>query len=231
VHGSEFKEANGILDGLIKLRSRLGLESPTKHKAVIEMEDLEKIYVYLKGAKKSQIILRHAVWYFLTIHFVSRGMEFHYQLEINSFKFHEDESGKYVTLEHDTLQKNHQGQIIRNDGCNLEKRMYATYDPHCCPVELLRLMINKTESTASHLFNHYYRDAILDSNTFKWFSSKRLSKRSFARFLKEICIAAGVTKEYTPHCLRATAIAYLKDCRFQARHIMFMNDYKSESFL
>lgn len=64
----------------------------------------------------------------------------------------------------------------------------------------------------------------------KWFSAKPLAKRTFANFLKEICIAAGV-KKTTQHCLRATSITYLNDSGFEARHIMFMSNHKNESSL
>lgn len=119
-------------------------------------------------------------------------MEFHHQLQINSFKFHHDDTGKYVTLEHETLQKNRQGGISSNDGNNTDKRMYATGDKNCCPVELLQLLINKTDENATSLFNQYYRDVLMDAD--KWFSAKPLAKRTFANFLKEICITAGVKK-------------------------------------
>jgi hypothetical protein len=118
VHDKEFKTANGILDGLFKERTRQGLSKPTKHKAIIDESDLDKIYTYLQGAKTSPVILRHAVWYFVAIHFVSRGVEFHHQLQINSFDFHEDESSSYVTLKHETVQKNRQGGLISSDVCN-----------------------------------------------------------------------------------------------------------------
>lgn len=229
VHDKEFKTPNGILDGLFKERTRLGLSKPTQHKAIIDETDLLKIYTYLQGAKSSSTILRHAVWYFLAIHFVSRGMEFHHQLQVNSFKFHHDDTGKYVTLEHETLQKNRQGGISSNDGNNTDIRMYATGDKNCCPVELLQLLINKTDKNATSLFNQYFRDVLMDAD--KWFSAKPLAKRTFANFLKEICIAAGVKKNYTPHCLRATSITYLNDSGFEARHIMFMSNHKNESSL
>ncbi|XP_062577797.1 uncharacterized protein LOC134239637 [Saccostrea cucullata] len=61
VKDKEFRTANGILDGLFKERTQLGLSKPTKHKEIIEIHDLQKIYQYLKGAPSSPVILRHAV--------------------------------------------------------------------------------------------------------------------------------------------------------------------------
>jgi hypothetical protein len=79
-------------------------------------------------------------------------------------------------LKHETVQKNRQGGLISSDGHNTDKRMYATHDPKCCPVEILRLLIEKTDSNASHLFNHYYKDRNINAD--KWFTAKPLSKRT-----------------------------------------------------
>lgn len=62
----------------------------------------------LEKATTSLVILRQAVWYLISIHFVTRGMEFHHQLKLDSFEFNEDETGEFVTLKHETQQKTHQ---------------------------------------------------------------------------------------------------------------------------
>jgi hypothetical protein len=43
----------------------------------------------------------------------SRGLEFHHQLNLNSFDFHVDAEGdEYATINHETQQKNIQGGIM-----------------------------------------------------------------------------------------------------------------------
>ena len=96
-------------------------------------------------------ILRHCVWYNIAIHFVTRGIEFHHQLRKDSFLFQSDEHGEYVTLTHETQQKNFQGGL-GSDEAPADKRMYAT-DSVFCPVKMLKLLINKTDPAATHLFN------------------------------------------------------------------------------
>lgn len=76
MHDMKFKTPNGILDGLLTERTRQVLFKSTQHKAIIDEADLHKIYTYLQGAKASSTILRHAVWYFLAVDFVSREMDF-----------------------------------------------------------------------------------------------------------------------------------------------------------
>lgn len=62
-----------------------------------------------------------------------------------------------------------------------------------CPVELLQLLINKTDENADSLFNQYYRAVLMDAD--KLFSAKPLAKRTFSNFLKEMCIVGGVKKK------------------------------------
>lgn len=50
VRDKEFRTANGVLFGVFKERKRLGLSKPTRHKEIIEIRDLQKIYEYLQGA-------------------------------------------------------------------------------------------------------------------------------------------------------------------------------------
>ncbi len=118
----EFRNANKTLDGLLKSRMRDGTSLPTKHKEVIEDTDLKKIANYFTTAPDSPVALRYCVWYNLSLHYVTRGLEFHHQLKLNSFEFHEDEYGEYVTLTHETQQKNFQGGL-RSEEAPADKRI------------------------------------------------------------------------------------------------------------
>jgi hypothetical protein len=225
-----FKHANGVLNGLLKKRMRTGMSKATQHKPIIEIEDLKKIATYLTHARSSPITLRQAVWYNISIHFVTRGLEMHHQLRLDAFEFHVDESGEYVTLNCEIQQKNWQGGLGTNDAPS-GKRMYSTGTENC-PVNMLQLLIEKTDKNATSLFNQYNREAVFSpSTTAVWFADKALSKRSFGNFLGDICKAAKVQNHYTPHCLRATAIQCLSDEGFEARQIMYMSDHKCESSL
>ncbi|XP_033753923.1 uncharacterized protein LOC117337183 [Pecten maximus] len=223
--------SNGILDGLLKQRMRLGLSKPVTHKEIIDQDDLEKIAAYFEEAPNSPVILRQYVWYTLAVHFVSRGMEFHHQLKLDSFIFEGDNSEEFATMSHETQQKNMQGGLTHAGGDG-GKRMYAHYDNATCPVKMLKMLMEKTDPTATSLFNQFDKSASLKpKESAIWYTSKGLSKRTFAKFLSDICVAAKVVKKYTPHCLRATAIQFLNDEGYEARHIMYMSDHKCESSL
>ena len=86
----------------------------------------------------------------LAIHFVSRVLEFHHQLKINSFEFQFDELGKeYATTNHETQQKKIQGGLSK-DEAPVDRRMYATGDENC-PVQALKLLISKKLIKLLHL--------------------------------------------------------------------------------
>lgn len=143
-----FKSANNTLDGLLKEQTRTGPSRPTKHKDIIENEDLKKIYSYMSQSSSSPIKLRQCVWYYLAIHFVSRGLEFHHQLKRDSFNYQSDDDGtEYVTLGHETQQKNFQGGPCI-DEAPVDRRMYAT-GANNCPVAMLLKKLTQQQNTTS----------------------------------------------------------------------------------
>lgn len=55
---------------------------------------------------ENQITLRFRIWFIISIQFVTRGLEFHHQLNRDSFVFKTDENGdEHVSLCHKTKQK------------------------------------------------------------------------------------------------------------------------------
>uniref|UniRef100_K1PZA9 Uncharacterized protein n=1 Tax=Magallana gigas TaxID=29159 RepID=K1PZA9_MAGGI len=81
VNDKAFKTAYKSLTGLMKHRMVTGTSRPTTHKEIIHKSDLQKISAYLESAYSSPVNLRLAMWYIIAIHFVSRGLEFHHQLD------------------------------------------------------------------------------------------------------------------------------------------------------
>ena len=113
VHDSDFRTSNIILDSTLKMMVKTGLSRPTKHKEIIGLQDLQLINGYLNKIAKNPVLLRLRVWFNLAIHFVSRGLEFHHQLNLNSFDFHVDAEGdEYATINYETQQQNIQGRIM-----------------------------------------------------------------------------------------------------------------------
>ena len=186
VRGREFKRSNAILDGKLKKNLEQGLTKPIKHKEIISKSDLEKNSAYLFG-DNNPVILRFRVWFVVAVHFVSRGLEFHEQLKINSFIVNTDDYGNvYATLSHETKQKNWQGGIDKTDAPK-EKRMYAVPNSEkYCPVKALSDFISKTDPNASSLFKRCSKPVLTspkDEPTGIWYTYTPIKHYQFTRLL------------------------------------------------
>jgi hypothetical protein len=98
---------------------KTGLSRPTKHKEIIGLQDLQLINAYLSDNPKNLVLLRLRVWFNLAMHFVSRGLEFHHQLNLNSFDFHVDAEGdEYATIKpRNTTKKYTRWNNVRGSTC------------------------------------------------------------------------------------------------------------------
>ena len=94
VREKEFKSANNTLDGMLKKPwQKLVLQGSLTIQLLFDhSEDLDRISSYFHTAPHSPIVLSKCVWYNLSLHFVTRGLEFHHQLRMDSFQFHKDEN-------------------------------------------------------------------------------------------------------------------------------------------
>lgn len=109
VYDTEFKSANYMLSAKFKFNLHNGLSKLTHHHPTISTPELMNITTYLIR-KEDSVALRFIVWYLLGIYFVRRGVEFHHQLSINSFKFESDERGsEFLSISHEKHKKTHQG--------------------------------------------------------------------------------------------------------------------------
>ena len=187
------------------------------------------MYLY----NENPVALRFRVWYLLGIHFVSRGCEFHHQLTKNSLKFDRDENGtEFITIAHETHQKNYQGGLEETDEEAQDKRMYATGTERC-PIKSLKHFLSKSDPNAVALFNECDKEVLRakDASTYEiWYTSTPVKQKKFSSFMIDICKNAGATR-YTAHSLRSTAITAMSDAGLTDRNIMFMSDHKCEESL
>lgn len=70
VRDIEFRTSNIILDSTMKMMVGTGLSRATKHKEIIEIDDLQLISTYLFKDINDPILLPQRVWYCLAVYFV-----------------------------------------------------------------------------------------------------------------------------------------------------------------
>lgn len=128
-------------------------------------------------------MLRQCVWFNLSVHLVSRGLEFHHQLRKDSFNFlFDDDDKEYVVLRHETQQKNFQGGFS-SDEAPSDKRIYAVPECPTCPVKMLRLLLSKTDQHATNLFNACVKDALISPSSCDTWYLTSLSKSNHSEDL------------------------------------------------
>jgi hypothetical protein len=95
--------------------------------------------------------------------FVSRGLEFHHQLNLNSFDFHVDAEGdEYTTISHETQQKKIQGGIMCAEA-PADKFLYGNaVDQNVCPVASLKMFISKN---LQHRHENQKSSGLIDGET------------------------------------------------------------------
>lgn len=104
-------------------------------------------------------MLQQCVWLNISVHLVSREVEFHHQLRTDSFNFLFDEDDKeYVVLRHETQQKNFQGDLSSDE---------VNAGPECptCLFKILRLLLSKTDKAAIKLFNDCVKDTLISPSS------------------------------------------------------------------
>ena len=91
VKDRDFQEANYMLDAKLKTNLKAGLSIPTEYTPIIPPEDMKDIFKYV--STNNPVAMRYRVWYILSVQYVSRGIEFHPQMNQNSLKLCRDENG------------------------------------------------------------------------------------------------------------------------------------------
>jgi len=225
-----FKRSNEMLNAQIISLKRQGKENVT-HKPAIENEDLLKLKSSVVLALSNPLALLRNVWFHVVLFFCRRGREGQRQLKPSSFKFEVDPSGrKFVTMTHDELTKNHPGGV--GDVSSTEKyaRMYETEDVND-GYKALELYISKLNPKCDSLFQYPRRNWSVDDSDNVWYEARPLGVNKLDGMMKAISEEAQLSKLYTNHCVRATAITLWSNAGIPNRHIMAISGHRNEQSL
>ena len=228
--GIDFQASNKLLQSQIKLNKRENKEN-TKHKPPMPEADLQKL-------KSSGVIrgdnpwgLLRNVWFHINLYWCRRGREGQRELTKQSFQFLMDESGReYVSMTHDEATKNHPGGIDDVSSVEKEARMYSTSDDQLFDgLNCLKMYLQKLNPRCEALFQYPKRAVTKEDQV--WYDNKPLGVNKLAGMMKEISKLASLSKIYTNHSVRATAITLWSDRQVPSRHIMAISGHRSEASL
>ena len=222
-----FSKSNKMLNSVLRNLRHLGKEK-VQHKTVITENDLQKLQESGVFNTQEPLGLLRATWFHVTLHFCRRGQEGQRELSPDSFTQETDDcSRKYYVMAHEEVTKNHQGGIQSDENYESDKRMYEN-DANG-GFKYLMLYLSKINKDIPALFQYPKKNFL--SNDTIWYDRKPLGVNKLSRMMKEISKAAGLSKVYTNHCLRATAITLLSEAKVPNRHIMAISGHRSEASL
>ena len=167
----------------------------------------------------------------MVLYWCRRGREGQRNLKPTSFAFAVDEQGKrYVTMTHDETTKNHPGGLQDRSSFEKTARMYET-ESETDGYRALSLYISKLNPKCEALFQQPRRDWS-ESVTYNiWYENRPLGVNSLGNMMKEISTKAKLSKVYTNHCVRATAITLWSEAGLSDRHICHISGHRNPNSL
>lgn len=96
-----------------------------------------------------------------------------------------------------------------------------------CPVKSFLKYLSKRHSQCESLFQRPKDSFNEDDET--WYEKRPLGKNKLGNMMSELSRAAALSKNYTKHCIRATAISALDMAGYEARHITTVSGHRNEA--
>ena len=225
---SWFVLSNQMLDAKIKQLKKDGLQNTT-HKPAIEQEDLEKLKNGEILSLTQPLSLLRNVWFHISLYWCRRGFEGQRRLKKSSFVFGEDvNGGLFATMSHDETTKNHPGGVSDVESYEKNGRMYKTNSP-TDGYSALELFLSKLNPQCEVLFQYPKRNWRPCDKI--WYENRPLGINKLSAMMKDISSAAGLSRVYTNHSVRATAITLWSTAGLTNREIMAISGHRNESSL
>ena len=227
-HDPRFVLSNQMLDAKIKQLKQEGMQN-TKHKPAIEKEDLAKLKTSEVFSLTKPLSLLRNVWFHVSLFWCRRGFEGQRNLKKTSFAFERDATGcPFVTMTHDETTMNHPGGISEVESFEKNGRMYKT----TCTTDgysALEVFLTKLNPQCDALFQYPKRNWRPSDKV--WYENRPLGKNKLSSLMKEISVEAGLSRTYTNHSVRATAITLWANAGLTDREIMAISGHRNEASL
>ena len=222
INDPAFAEANKVFGAKCVELKRQGL-AKVQHTPPICEEDLKKLYESDVFNQNSPETLQNKVFFEVMLYFCRRGRQNLRELKKTDFSFSTDGKGaKYVCKTTDELTKNRR----ENDEGFEGGVMFEKPGPHC-PVASFERYIQHLNPSNEFLFQRPKKNAGISDQV--WYDNMVVGERLLGEKMKRISREAKLSKGYTNHSIRATAVTILDKSGFEARHIMAVSGHRNES--
>ena len=164
------------------------------------------------------------------LYLIRRGRENLRQMTKSTFEIKVDAAGKrFVTQTLDEMDKNHRENCDRNATIG-EGRMYENHLSDSCPVKSFEKYISKLHPDLEALWQRP-REGPLRADESIWYFRAPVGEKKMGNMMKDMSNQYQLSKIYTNHCLRSTAIEILNAAGFNDREIMKISGHKSVTSL
>lgn len=221
--GPAFIPANAVIQGMIKIMRKEGLDKATRHQP-IPIEDIRRIYASGAFDINTPSTLQLKTYFEVSLHFGRRGKEGLRELRSDMIVFREDAQGiEYATLGCVAHEKNHQGATGHQDNEHVQ-RMYST-GKKSCPVESLKSYLGHLNPDCSAFFQRPKTSGYVGKVV--WYTDRPVGSNTISGFMSKISAAANLKTRYTNHCVRATTVTMLRDAGVAPNDIAAVTGHKS----
>ena len=124
--------------------------------------------------------------------------------EETSFKFELDASGRFVTMAHDEATKNHPGGLSHVPSGEKLARMYETPEAENDGYKALKFYMAKLNPQCDVFYQYPRKNSKWNYEV--WFDARPIGGNKLDGMMKSISEEAKLSKMYTNHSVRATAI-------------------------
>ena len=206
-----FGSSNKVFSAVLTQLKRNGL-AKVNHHPEITKDDLQKLY--LSFDLNTPKGLQQKCMFDIMFHLVRRGRETLREQTKDTFAIAVDsQNRRYVYQAVDELAKNHR----KNDGpqdSTTDGRIYEQPGP-LCPVRTFELYLSNLHPELKFLWQRP-KQAIQTTDDNCWYCNVPVGKNTLGNFMKDVTRAADLSKQYTNHSIRATAVTVLDHSNFEA---------------
>ena len=222
VSGNEFQIANKMFVSRNRLYYK-GNNPKPRHKDPINTDDMKKLGTYFKRHTDDPVVLTEATWFVLCFYFGRRGREGWAELRKNHFIMQTSKKGEFITCTKTERIKNNQG------GDKQSEQDYSTNEVYGPAVDIFKFFLSKLNPKCDRLFQYPVNAFSISKNV--WFAEKPIGKNTLGNMMQRISEKSGLSKIYTCHCVRASAITALFQAGISPERIITITKHKNTSSL
>ena len=222
---AEANEAFFFMEKRIKAEGK-GL---IRHYPPVEEEDMARLKEYFKNNMQNPTPreLLEYVWFILQYYMCRLGRDGQTELKITSFVIRTDAQGEKSIVQNETELLNHgNGESEEEVSGGL---IPAIKGDVLCPVRAFELYISKLHKDMDRLFQKPRK--IVDAGQPYWFDRVPYGKTPLGGMMPTLSHNANLSKRYTNHSLRATAIEKLIWSGINKKEVRSISQRRSDSGL